>query len=89
MTTAAWMRHFVTSHPDYQHDSVVSEKINYDLIAKLRDITEERCSCPELLGKLTSRATPKRPKCPQPQTEAVPDQPQLDQSAATASGAHP
>ncbi|GAV03361.1 hypothetical protein RvY_13795 [Ramazzottius varieornatus] len=32
MTTASWIRDFVKNHPDYQHDSVVSEKINYDLM---------------------------------------------------------
>ncbi|KAJ3164229.1 hypothetical protein HDU88_005541 [Geranomyces variabilis] len=30
-TGAAWIRAFVTSHPKYNKDSVVSEEINYDL----------------------------------------------------------
>ena len=39
MTTARWMREFVTKHPDYKHDSVVTEKINYDLISLCDKIT--------------------------------------------------
>ncbi|KDQ20142.1 hypothetical protein BOTBODRAFT_27552 [Botryobasidium botryosum FD-172 SS1] len=38
LTTAAWMRKFVQSHPGYAHDSVVSEEINYDLIRTLDEI---------------------------------------------------
>ncbi|KAF7271477.1 glutamate--cysteine ligase [Rhynchophorus ferrugineus] len=49
-TTASFIRDFVTSHPDYKHDSVVSEIINYDLLKTLKDIQEGSRSCPELLG---------------------------------------
>ncbi|QPG75894.1 hypothetical protein FOA43_003280 [Brettanomyces nanus] len=35
-STAKYLRDFVLSHPDYKHDSIVSERINYDLI-KLAD----------------------------------------------------
>ncbi|KAG6866759.1 hypothetical protein C0991_011418 [Blastosporella zonata] len=31
-TPATWIREFVRSHPDYKHDSVVSQEINYDLM---------------------------------------------------------
>lgn len=31
-TGATWIREFVRSHPDYKKDSVISEKINYDLM---------------------------------------------------------
>jgi len=31
-TLAHWIRNFVRSHADYKFDSVVSERINYDLI---------------------------------------------------------
>ena len=31
-TPASWLRKFITSHPAYKHDSVVSEEINYDLV---------------------------------------------------------
>jgi len=32
LTTAEWMRNYVTTHPDYQHDSVVTQRIAYDLM---------------------------------------------------------
>lgn len=38
MTTAAWIRKYVRSHPDYKKDSVVSAKINYDMIKTLDKI---------------------------------------------------
>ncbi|WAR15901.1 GSH1-like protein [Mya arenaria] len=41
-TTARWMRDFVTSHPDYKQDSVVTETINYDLLMKCAKISEEQ-----------------------------------------------
>uniref|UniRef100_A0A1X7UMB8 Glutamate--cysteine ligase n=1 Tax=Amphimedon queenslandica TaxID=400682 RepID=A0A1X7UMB8_AMPQE len=63
-TAATWMRQFVLSHPDYKHDSVVSEIINYDLISKIRDISEGRSPCNELTGRLTSRADSLRPSLP-------------------------
>ncbi|KAG5897515.1 hypothetical protein JTB14_030012 [Gonioctena quinquepunctata] len=50
LTTASWMRKFVTEHPDYRQDSVVSEKINYDLLRTLRDIQNGTASSPLLLG---------------------------------------
>jgi glutamate--cysteine ligase catalytic subunit len=31
-TPATWIRNFVRSHPAYKFDSVVNEKINYDLM---------------------------------------------------------
>lgn len=50
MTSAAWMRDFVTHHPDYKHDSVVSEIIAYDLLRRVQDITEGRLHDERLLG---------------------------------------
>lgn len=38
MTTAAWLRHFVRSHPDYRMDSVVTDKIAYDLVVACQEI---------------------------------------------------
>lgn len=32
------MRNFVTSHPSYAHDSVISQEINYDLIRAVDEI---------------------------------------------------
>lgn len=39
-TGAKWIRDFVRSHPEYKHDSVVSESITYDLIKAADKITE-------------------------------------------------
>lgn len=50
MTAASWMRQFVQNHPDYKQDSVVSEKINYDLVKMIEKINNGEVSAPELLG---------------------------------------
>lgn len=49
-TTASWIRQFVRSHPDYRYDSVVSERINYDLLTQIHGIQTGEIPCPELLG---------------------------------------
>ncbi|XP_013193131.1 glutamate--cysteine ligase isoform X1 [Amyelois transitella] len=56
-TMAAWMRDFVTSHPQYQKDSVVSEKINYDLLKTAHGIQSGAVSAPTLLGASTTSKT--------------------------------
>ncbi|CAL1290589.1 unnamed protein product [Larinioides sclopetarius] len=55
MTSARWIRDFVSKHPNYKFDSVVDEGINYDLLSKMDRITKGTESCPELLGKPVSR----------------------------------
>ena len=50
-TTATWLRNFVEKHPDYQHDSVVSEKINYDLMKTCRAIANGEVHDSNLLIK--------------------------------------
>ncbi|WEW59127.1 glutamate--cysteine ligase [Emydomyces testavorans] len=40
-TNAKWIREFVAKHPEYKHDSVVSEKICYDLVKAVEEITEK------------------------------------------------
>ncbi|CAM9753113.1 unnamed protein product [Ascophyllum nodosum] len=50
MTTAAWLRHFVTTHPAYKNDSVVSDEIAYDLVVACQEIGLGTRACPELLG---------------------------------------
>ena len=52
MTTAAWIRKFVASHPDYKQDSVVSDKVTYDLISKIKLLSEGTETCAELQGPL-------------------------------------
>jgi glutamate--cysteine ligase catalytic subunit len=39
-TTAQWIRQFVQKHPQYKQDSVVNERINYDLIKTLSKISK-------------------------------------------------
>ena len=34
-TNARFMRDYVCNHPDYKHDSIVTEKIQYDLLVML------------------------------------------------------
>jgi len=51
ITTATWIRQFVRGHPDYQHDSVISQQINYDLCVAAKDITTGTMQVPELLGE--------------------------------------
>ncbi|XP_063224221.1 glutamate--cysteine ligase [Bacillus rossius redtenbacheri] len=50
LTTAGWVRDFVRAHPDYRQDSVVSERINYDLLWRIHGIQTGEVQCPELLG---------------------------------------
>lgn len=47
-TTATWIRDFVRSHPDYKFDSAVSERINYDLLKLIAEITKGETTAPEL-----------------------------------------
>ncbi|XP_050673490.1 glutamate--cysteine ligase catalytic subunit [Leptidea sinapis] len=49
-TMATWMRDFVTKHPQYQKDSVVTEKINYDLLKTAHGIQTGNIPAPTLLG---------------------------------------
>jgi len=50
MTAATWMRKFVTSHPEYKNDSVVTSGIAYDLLKECHEISEGLKACPDLLG---------------------------------------
>uniref|UniRef100_A0A8C5FG26 Glutamate--cysteine ligase n=1 Tax=Gadus morhua TaxID=8049 RepID=A0A8C5FG26_GADMO len=55
MTMAKWMREFVSQHPQYQQDSVVTDKINYDLLRKCDRIATGQERCPELFGEPINR----------------------------------
>uniref|UniRef100_U5EZ27 Glutamate--cysteine ligase n=1 Tax=Corethrella appendiculata TaxID=1370023 RepID=U5EZ27_9DIPT len=57
LTTASWIRQEIINHPDYNHDSVISEKINYDLLKKSKEIQDGLRLCPELLGYHNSSKT--------------------------------
>lgn len=50
LTTASWIRKEITEHEEYKHDSIVSERICYDLLKKAKDIQDGIRPCPELLG---------------------------------------
>lgn len=50
LTTASWIRKEITEHKEYKHDSVVSDRICYDLLKKAKDIQDGIRPCPELLG---------------------------------------
>lgn len=57
LTTAAWLRKEVISHPEYKHDSVITQHINYDLLKKINGIVSNEVSCPELLGPCIASKT--------------------------------
>ncbi|RWS26456.1 glutamate--cysteine ligase catalytic subunit-like protein [Leptotrombidium deliense] len=50
MTTAAWIRKYVTGHEQYKKDSKVTDKINYDLIKTVNSIVKGETVCKELVG---------------------------------------
>ncbi|KII73702.1 Glutamate--cysteine ligase catalytic subunit [Thelohanellus kitauei] len=50
MTPATWIRRYIQSHPSYQHDSLVSNEILYDMTCRIKDISDGKIPCPELLG---------------------------------------
>ncbi|SAL96298.1 hypothetical protein [Absidia glauca] len=50
MTGASYLRQLVMQHPDYQHDSVVSSPITYDIVMAADALAEGRLQAPELLG---------------------------------------
>ena len=51
VTTATWMRNFVSSHKDYKFDSVVSDQIAYDLLQKCVGISQGTEKVEELFGR--------------------------------------
>ncbi|XP_006612129.1 glutamate--cysteine ligase catalytic subunit [Apis laboriosa] len=57
LTTAAWLRKEVLSHPEYKYDSIITQRINYDLLKKIQKIVSNEISCPELLGTCISSKT--------------------------------
>ncbi|XP_065586886.1 glutamate--cysteine ligase catalytic subunit isoform X3 [Cyrtonyx montezumae] len=50
MTVARWMREFISQHPGYKQDSVITDEMNYSLIWKCNQIAQGQAECPELLG---------------------------------------
>ncbi|CAD6212380.1 GSCOCG00011012001-RA-CDS [Cotesia congregata] len=58
LTDAAWMRKQVLTHPEYKHDAVVSERINYDLLKKIDLIARGHQTCPDLFGSHALKKLP-------------------------------
>lgn len=52
MTTAQWIREFVRSHPEYDGDSRISQKINYDLMVTIAKITKGELAVKSLSGDM-------------------------------------
>jgi glutamate--cysteine ligase catalytic subunit len=50
-TPAQWMRSFIYAHPEYKHDSRISQAIAADLVRACVDIAEGRRHEPRLLGE--------------------------------------
>lgn len=61
MTAAQWMRHKVTSHPSYKHDSIVPGDVAFDLVQACVAVAEGRVRERLLLGKV-GRAAIARPR---------------------------
>jgi glutamate--cysteine ligase catalytic subunit len=57
MTNATWMRHVVTNHPAYKHDSVVSDEVAYDLLWTMKKISTGEEECPLVLPHMSSKTT--------------------------------
>ena len=51
-TNARYMRDFVKEHPDYKKDSIVTEKIQYDLLQQIRNINENPATAEKRLLEL-------------------------------------
>ena len=54
LTTAQWLRCFISNHPLYQHDSIITAELNYDIIEICYGVTKGTIYAPELLGTYCS-----------------------------------
>lgn len=50
ITTAQWIRNFVQNHPNYNHDSIVNDRIAYDLLVTANKFQNEELFIEELVG---------------------------------------
>lgn len=57
LTTAQWIRLFVETHPDYKKDSVVGEKICYDLLNTFDRVGRGEIGAPKLFGNPMSKTS--------------------------------
>lgn len=58
LTTSSWMRKYVMDHHSYQHDSLINDEINYDIIKKVIDITDGRESCCKISPEFIQQQIP-------------------------------
>jgi glutamate--cysteine ligase catalytic subunit len=54
ITPATWIRNFVQNHPEYKQDSIVTPKINYDLMKTIDQIGSEQLYPMDLLGNFSN-----------------------------------
>lgn len=50
MTDAKYIRNFVLNHRAYEQDSLLNDKINYDLVNHLLEIQHQKIKPKDLLG---------------------------------------
>lgn len=50
ITPATWIRRLVETHPSYQHDSIITQEIAYDVLLAAKNVGEGNSPCPEILG---------------------------------------
>lgn len=55
-------------HPEYKHDSVVSEHIAYDLLKTCHEISNKDRPCPKLFGSPETRTSRSVGPCPESDT---------------------
>ncbi|XP_040567390.1 glutamate--cysteine ligase [Lepeophtheirus salmonis] len=56
ITNAKFIREFILDHPDYKQDSVISERINYDLLIEIDKITDGVLKNERLLGNFKTKS---------------------------------
>lgn len=54
-TTSRWIRDFIDDHPDYNHDSVITEVINYDLLKLCSKISTGEVENPLIQETVSSK----------------------------------
>jgi len=52
ITAATWMRKFVSSHPAYTQDSIISPEVAHDLLMACKQVGEGILPCPDILGDI-------------------------------------
>jgi len=62
---ARWVRDFVSSHPNYKHDSVLNERVCYDLVSACAGVTDGSRDEPTLVFSHKTRTAPTLPSAMQ------------------------